>query len=93
MTILHMERIGGLAGFGTGRARIRSHGQFETTALSSAEFQAVEQLFQGGSPAAGSADGFSLRLTRSGAEGSQSVVVPESAVPASLLRHLKDELI
>jgi hypothetical protein len=97
MTILHMERIGGLAGFGTGRARIRSHGQFETTALSSAEFQAVEQLFQGSTPgaesAAGSTDGFSLRLTRSSAEGSQSVVVPESAVPASLLRHLKDELI
>lgn len=88
-----MERIGGVAGFGTSRARIRSHGQFDTAALSRAEFQAVEQLFQTPTPSTGTADGFSLRLTRSVSEGTESVVVPESAVPASLLRHLKDELL
>lgn len=88
-----MERIGGVAGFGTSRARIRSHGRFDTTTLSSVDLHAVEQLFQAPPPAGGSADAFSLRLTRSSAAGTESVVVPESAVPASLLKQLRDELI
>lgn len=90
-----MERVGGVAGLGTSRARIRSHGQCDTAQLSSAEAEAVEQLFR--APAApassASADAFTLRLTRSDAEGTRSVVVPESAVPPALLRHLKDELV
>jgi hypothetical protein len=90
MGILHMERIGGLVGLGTSRARLRSHGQLDTQSLSTDEAQAVEQLFKApASPAA--PDTFTLRLTRSGDAGTQSVVVPESAVPANLLKCLKDE--
>lgn len=99
-----MERVGGVAGFGTSRARIRSHGQCDTGQLSSAEAEAVEKLFQStasravpvssASPASpASADAFTLRLTRTDAQGTHSVVVPESVVPSSLLRHLKNELL
>jgi hypothetical protein len=90
MGILHMERVGGVAGFGTSRARIRSRGQCDTAQLSGAEAEAVEQLFQAPASAA-TPDAFGLRLTRTGPQGTQSVVVPESAVPPALLRHLKDE--
>lgn len=96
-----MERVGGVAGFGTSRARIRSHGQCDTGQLSSAEAEAVEKLFQStasravpvSSASPASADAFTLRLTRTDAQGTHSVVVPESAVPSSLLRHLKNELL
>jgi hypothetical protein len=101
MGILHMERVGGLAGFGTSRARIRSHGQCDTAQLSKAEAEVVEKLFQStpshsasvSSASPASPDAFTLRLTRTGAQGTQSVVVPESAVPPAVLRHLKDELL
>lgn len=93
MGILHMERIGGVAGFGTTRSRIRSQGQVDTTSLTSAEVQAVERLFKTPAPVTATADAFTLRLTRSNEEGIHSVVVPESMVPPALLRHLKDELL
>ena len=97
--MLHMERLGGLAGFGTSRARIRSPGQCDIGELSDAEAEAVDRLFQStpsraaSSASPASPDGFTLRLTRTDAQGTHSVVVPESAVPPALLRHLKDELL
>jgi hypothetical protein len=101
MGMLHMERVGGLAGFGSSRARVRSHGQCDTAEFSNEEAEAVDKLFRStpshaasvSSAAPSSPDGFKLRLTLTNAQGTQSVVVPESAVPTALLRHLKDELL
>jgi hypothetical protein len=92
--MLHLERLGGVAGFGTTRARIRSHGQCDLATLSSTEIERIEQLFQSpGEPHSGGVDAFRLRLTRSTTAGAQSVVVPESAVPSRLLSCIRDELL
>lgn len=87
-----MERVGGVAGFGTTRARIRSHGQCDMASLSPTEAERVEQLFLA-APQSSAPDAFRLRLTRSTAAGAESVEVPESAVPSRLLACLKDELL
>lgn len=89
-----MERVGGVAGFGTARSRIRSHGQYDLATLSSAEAACIEHLFQSRTaPQSNTADAFRLRLTRSTPAGAQTVEVPESAVPSRLLACIKDELL
>jgi len=96
---LHVERLGGLAGFGAGRSHIRSAGQVEGNALPPAAQQVVEQLFKaGGASAARRAkslvrDGFSYRLTRTTEAGEQTIEVPESAMPPELIACVRDELI
>lgn len=95
MAILHVERVGGLAGFGGARAHIRSRGQIDTSALSAAEAQAVESLFRGHGAAEppGAADGFRFQLTRTTADGTETVVAPEAAVPAKVAACVKDEFV
>jgi hypothetical protein len=46
MAILHIEKLGGLAGYGGTNARIRGRGQIDTTALSPADQKAVDKLFK-----------------------------------------------
>lgn len=95
MAILHIEKLGGLANFGGARARIRSLGQLDTAALSSADQRAVEKLFQSPSPASAphAADGFRFRLSRTTAAGTETVEAPESRVPMALAVCVKDELV
>jgi len=94
MGLLHMERVGGVAGFGTTRSRIRSHGQCDLATLSRDEAQRIEALFQSqAAPPSSAADTFNLRLTRDTPAGAETVVVPESAVPSRLLACIKDELL
>lgn len=95
LTILYVERIGGLANFGGARARIRSHGELDTSALSVAELQVVDSLFghHRASKRSKVADGFQFRITRTSAAGTETVVVPETAVPAALVACVKDEFV
>ena len=95
MATLHVERIGGLAGFGGTISRVRSHGQLDVAALSAAELQAVEALFQthGKAKASQVCDGFSYRISRITSAGTETIEAPESAVPATVTRCVKDELI
>lgn len=91
MTILHIERIGGLAGFGGAHARIRSQGQIDTSELSDTERQTVDSLFRnrGAPKKLEVADGFQFRIT----QGAKTVVVSEAAVPAKIAACVRDELI
>jgi hypothetical protein len=95
MPILHVEKLGGLAGFGTSRSRIRSRGQIDSAALSAADQKAVDLLFQagGGTAPAKGADYFRFRISRTTAAGIETVEVPESSVPAALASCVKDELV
>jgi len=95
MATLHVERTGGLAGFGGARARIRSHGQVDLTTLSAADRTAVDALFHGpaAAEAAGAADGFRFRLTRATPAGTETVVSPEAAVPTAVAACVKDEFV
>ena len=96
MPMLHVERIGGFAGFGGPGAHVRSLGQLDSAALSHEDQRAVDALFKsrGKSAAPPVRDGFHYRISRPSSSGAtETIEVPESAVPASLAKSVKDELV
>jgi hypothetical protein len=95
MAKLHVERIGGLAGFGGARSHLRSHGEIDTESLSATEQRAVEAMFQAQGKAKPSKgrDTFRYRISRVTPEGVETIEAPEEAVPAALCHCVKDELI
>lgn len=96
MAILHIEKLGGLAGFGMTNARIRSRGKIDTESLSPAEQEATDSLFQTGGTTkddAKGADGFRFRISRTTSAGTETVEVSEADVPAVLASCVKDELV
>ncbi len=95
MAILHVERLGGLAGIGGTGARIRSQGQLDISTLSTADQTAVESLFQSAGKAKPKAvaDGFRYRISRTTSAGTKTVEVAESEVPAIVTKCVKDEFV
>lgn len=95
MAKLHVERIGGIANFGGSRSHIRSRGEVDVAALSSADQKAVEALFRSGGSAKGSSapDAFRYRISRSTANGVETVEVPEEMVPAAVSQSVRDEFV
>lgn len=95
MATLHVEKIGGLAGFGGTRSRIRSLGQLEFSTLTVEEQKVVESLFQ--SPdkpiPKPKTDGFRYRISRKTPAGTDTIEVAESLVPTVIANCVKDELI
>jgi predicted flavoprotein YhiN len=93
VAILHVEKLGGLAGFGGTRAHIRSRGQIDTATLSAADQKAVNSLFQTGGASAPpvGADGFRFRISRTTAAGTETVEAHEAHVPSALASCTKDE--
>ncbi len=90
---LHVERVGGFAGFGGSGGRLRSQGEVAASALSAKDQQAVHALFTQPFAAAPShPDGFRYRLTRQTPQGPQSVEVPEAHVPEAVRAVVKDQL-
>lgn len=94
MTVLHVERLGGLPGIGTPRSPLRSCGDIALADLSKADRAAVEQLFRN-PPRAASAvrDAFRYRISRDGPSGPEVIEVPESSVPAPVAACVKDTFI
>jgi hypothetical protein len=95
MQHLHVEKLGGLAGFGGIGGHLRSQGQLDSSALSDAEQRAVEALFRsrGKAKASQVRDGFRYRITRTTSAGSETIEVPEELVPSVLAQCVKDELV
>jgi hypothetical protein len=95
MAKLHVERLGGLAGFGGAGVHVRSHGEVDMAALSTAEQGAVEALFKSRGKAKPSqvCDGFRYRISRTTSRGVESIEAPEEIVPAALSQCVKDELV
>lgn len=95
MAILHIEKLGGLAGFGGSKSHIRSRGQLDTAELSSNDKKVVDSLFQTGGKTEppGGADGFRFRISRTTDAGTETVEVPDEHVPAALAACVKDELV
>jgi hypothetical protein len=95
MPLLHVERIGGLAGFGGTQSHIRSHGQVDDAALSDSDKRTVEELFHspGRAKASQTRDEFRYRISRSTPAGTETVEIPESLVPRMLTQCVKDELV
>jgi len=95
MAILHVEKRGGLAGFGGTRAHIRSRGQIDTAALSPADQKKVDLLFQTGGAVdpPKEADSFRFRISRTTDTGTETVEANESQVPKALASCVKDEIV
>jgi hypothetical protein len=95
MAGLHVERIGGFAGFGGVGSHLRSQGEVDLAALSTAEQQAVESLFRSHGKAKPSqvCDGFRYRIVRTTPGGVETIEVPEAVVPAVIRECVKDELV
>jgi hypothetical protein len=93
--MLHVERIGGLAGFGGTGSHLRSRGQVDEANLSASDKMAVEELFRSQEVAKSSKarDEFRYRISRVTPAGTQTVEVPESIVPKTLIQYVKDELV
>jgi hypothetical protein len=94
MSKLHVEKIGGLAGFGGARSHLRSRGEVDLAALTDGEQQEVEKLFQTHSKKKSSPvrDGFMYRIARTTLKGQETIEVPEGAVPTTISQCVKDEL-
>ena len=94
MEILIIERLGGLAGFGGSRSKLRSRGRVDMSTLSRAERREVESLFASRPTAdAGSVrDGFRYRISRTTAAGVETIEACEAAVPATLTGCIREEL-
>ena len=95
MAILHIEKLGGLAGYGGAKARVRSRGKVDTEALSPADQKAVDELFESGGavePPKG-ADSFRFRISRTTADGAETVEAHEGQLPEALTSSVKDEFV
>ncbi len=96
MSTVKIERIGGLGGFGG--PHLKSRGECALADLSAADRAAVEALFAIKGKVRDLAaklhtrDGFSYRISRETATGTETVEVPESSVPAALAASVKDTL-
>jgi hypothetical protein len=95
MTVLHVERLGGLPGIGTPRSALRSCGEIALGDLSQADRAAIEELFQNPPRAAASAvrDAFRYRISREGVAGAETVEVPEADVPKIVAACVKDTFV
>jgi hypothetical protein len=98
MGILKVERIGGLAGFGGAKSRLKSDGEIAFSALPPSDQKAVKALFKAGGKKAPAQmrDGFSYRVTRGGdvggAAAGDTILVPEDKMPAALIACVKDRV-
>lgn len=93
MSIIHVERVGGLAGFGG--ANLESRGDKAYADLSADDQRAVDALFAARGSKADDGpvrDGFRYKLSRKTAKGIESVEVPERVVPAALAAVVRDTL-
>lgn len=95
MTDLKIERLGGLAGFGLPNSRLKSFGRCKLSDLTDTDQKTVDALFAdkniSGQPA--QTDVFRYRITRETAKGTETVEVPETLVPSSLVACVKDEIV
>ena len=92
MSILQVEKVGGLAGFGGGH--LRSRGVVDSGKLSAEDQEAVEALFKSATrPPSAVRDGFSFRISRSTGFKNETVEVAEHLVPPALAECVRDELV
>jgi len=95
MSKLKIERIGGLAGFGSQNSRLRSVGEINMDDLSEKDKKTVEDLFasQGKVEKNLSMDAFRYRISRMTPEGMESVEDSEEKIPSAIKQTIKDQII
>ena len=92
MDLLQVERIGA-GGTGAIRPAVRTRGWIDVSTLSEADQRQVDTLF-GGYPIDTPFDmveGVRYQLTRNTGYGTETVVAPEAAVPATVAACVREE--
>ncbi len=93
MDQVNVERLGGLAGFGGARSRLKSGGHVQLDTLSAADRDRLKRLFDcGQKPHTPVTDGFTYRITLTGSAGVKVVELAEAQVPAVLVACVVDRL-
>jgi hypothetical protein len=89
-----VERIGGIAGFGLPGSRLKSRGRCKFEALPATDQARVNALFDAtrGPGKPGMPDVFRYRVTRQTPKGDETIEVPETDLPTSVISCVKDEL-
>ncbi|MDQ0454150.1 protealysin inhibitor emfourin [Rhizobium paknamense] len=90
---LHLEKLGGFAGFGGAGAKLKCCGVYAAEQLDDAERSLIETFFEGNPLATRSMDGFRYRITWPERFGERSVEVSENLVPEALRKAVKDRLL
>jgi hypothetical protein len=96
MSMLKIEKIGGLAGMGLPGSKLKSSGEQAMSALSADDQASVEAMFRDPKAQQESPhmrDGFRYRITRTVKGKKQTIEVPESAVPSALKACVTDKLL
>jgi len=95
MSKLKIERLGGLAGFGSQNSHLRSVGEIDMDTLSEKDKKIVEDLFasQGKVEKDLAVDAFRYRISRTTSEGIESVEQSEEKIPVAIIQTVKDEII
>lgn len=94
MADIHLERLGGFGNFGGEGSAIRSTGEVSSQTLSPEDQERMHSLFsdRNESQPAGAADMFRYRITWDMAAGARTIEVPETLVPATLRKAVRDRL-
>ncbi len=96
MGLIKIERIGGFGGFGG--PHLKSFGERNFSDLSAADRTTLNTLFlrqKNEITVPGNMqirDGFNYRISRQTEGGVETIVVPESMVPAALISSIKDSI-
>lgn len=95
MSKLKIERIGGLAGFGTKNSHLRSIGEIDTDDLSKEDKSIIKDLFksQSNKEITQAIDTFRYKISRVTNKGIESIEVNEEKIPVTVSQCLKDEII
>ena len=94
-SLLHVERFGGIGGFGLPGAAVRSRGVVRCAELEPSALSMLERLFSAQQrPAAAGLvrDGFCYRISRGTGATLQTIEVAEHEVPAAIRASVTDEL-
>lgn len=93
MSDIHLERLGGIGGFGGTRSAIRSTADLSSDQLSPSDRERMKKLFEGGTVTDQVVrDGFRYRITWETGAGSKTIEVPEGLVPSALKNAVKNQL-
>ena len=99
MTLVRVERIGGVVGFGLAVGHLRSFGTIETATLTPSEQKILDLLFshraQGKAAAhpGPACDAFCYLLSRGSGAATETIEAAEAALPAAVVQCVRDEIV
>ena len=94
-TVIEIERLGGIAGFGGPGAHVRSRGRLAYASLTATDQALLDQAFKsvGKRKVSLQRDRFSYRVSRTDVAGTVTIEVAAEHLPTALVQCVVDELV